>query len=141
MKQMKAILVVVFVAFLFLSIPWEMEVRAADVLHMYTALEANEAKTYIEPFIKDTKINVEWVQMSAGEILTRLKAEAKNPQVSVWFGGPSVEFIAGKKEGLLTPYNSPVGAPFPERKLEGSRRLLVWFLLRGDWFRQQYKLF
>ena len=73
MKQMKAILVVVFVAFLFLSTPWEMEVRAADVLHMYTALDANEAKVYLEAFIKDTKINVEWVRMSAGEVLTRLR--------------------------------------------------------------------
>ena len=85
---------------------------AADVLHMYTALDPNEAKVYIEAFIKDTKINVEWVRMSAGEVLTRLKAEAKNPQVSLWFGGPSKEFIAGQKEGLLVALKSPVGAPF-----------------------------
>src|SRR5512147_257264 len=78
-----------------------------DVLHMYTALDPNEAKVYIEAFTKDTKINVEWVRMSAGEVLTRLKAESKNPQVSMWFGGPSAEFIAGKKEGLLTAYLSP----------------------------------
>jgi len=83
--------------------------KAADVLHMYTALDPNEAKVYLEAFMKDTQITVEWVRMSAGEILTRLKAESKNPQVSVWFGGPSAEFIAGKKEGLLAPYNSPVG--------------------------------
>jgi iron(III) transport system substrate-binding protein len=94
--------------------------RAADVLRMYTALEANEAKTYIDGFIKDTKINVEWVKMGAGEILTRLKAEAKNPQVGVWFGGPSVEFIAAKKEGLLAPYNSPVGAPFLKGNLKDA---------------------
>jgi iron(III) transport system substrate-binding protein len=94
--------------------------NAADVLHMYTALEANEAKSYIEAFIKDTNINVEWVKLSAGEILTRLRAEAKNPQVSVWYGGPSVEFIAGKKESLLAPYNSPVGAPFLKGNLKDS---------------------
>jgi iron(III) transport system substrate-binding protein len=58
--------------------------KAADVLHMYTALDPNEAKVYLEAFMKDTKINVEWVRMSAGEVLTRLKAESKNPQVSVW---------------------------------------------------------
>jgi len=94
--------------------------KAADVLHMYTALEVNEAKSYIEAFIKDTNINVEWVKLSAGEILTRLRAEAKNPQVSVWYGGPSVEFIAGKKEGLLAPYSSPVGAPFLKANLKDS---------------------
>ena len=94
--------------------------NAADVLHMYTALDPNEAKVYIEAFMKDTKINVEWVRMSAGEVLTRLKAESKNPQVSVWYGGPSVEFIAGKKEGLLIPYKSPVGAPFLKANLKDS---------------------
>src|SRR5512136_1392542 len=79
-------------------------VKAGDVLHMYTALDPNEAKVYVEAFTKDTKINVEWVRLSAGEVLTRLKAESKNPQVSVWFGGSSDEFTAGRKEGLLTPY-------------------------------------
>ncbi|MEI9477961.1 MAG: ABC transporter substrate-binding protein [Deltaproteobacteria bacterium] len=96
-------------------------VKAADVLHMYTALDPNEAKVYVDAFIKDTKINVEWVRLSAGELLTRLKAESKNPQVSVWFGGPSSEFIAGKKEGLLVPYNSPVGAPFLKGNLKDSQ--------------------
>ena len=96
-------------------------VKAADVLHMYTALDPNEAKVYLDAFIKDTKINVEWVRLSAGELLTRLKAESKNPQVSVWFGGPSTEFIAGKKEGLLAPYNSPVGAPFLKGNLKDSQ--------------------
>jgi iron(III) transport system substrate-binding protein len=102
----------------FLSLSGQSIVKAADVLHMYTALDPNEAKVYIEAFTKDTKINVEWVRMSAGEVLTRLKAESKNPQVSFWFGGPSSEFIAGKKEGLLAPYKSPVGAPFLKGNLK-----------------------
>lgn len=77
-----------------------------DVLRLYTALDPNEAKIYLEAFTKDTKINVEWVRLSAGELLTRLKAEAKNPQVSVWFGGSAIELIAGKNAGLLVPYKS-----------------------------------
>jgi iron(III) transport system substrate-binding protein len=101
--------------------------RAADVLRMYTALDPNEAKVYIDAFIKDTKINVEWVRMSAGEVLTRLKAESKNPQVSLWFGGPSVEFIAGKKEGLLVPYKSPAGAPFLKGNLKDPQDFWTGF--------------
>ena len=120
MKYLKMISVAsVMVALLFFSqsTVW----AAGDVLRMYTALDPNEAKVYIEAFTKDTKINVEWVRMSAGEILTRLKAESKNPQVSVWFGGPSAEFIAGKKEGLLIPYLSPVGAPFLKGNLKDAQ--------------------
>jgi len=116
MKHFKWILSVsVMVVLVFATQP---TAKAAGVLRLYTALEPNEAKSYIEGFIKDTKINVEWVKMSAGEILTRLKAEAKNPQVGVWFGGPSVEFIAAKKEGLLAPYNSPVGSAFLKGNLK-----------------------
>jgi iron(III) transport system substrate-binding protein len=118
MKVVKMILVMVAVFFLALGTP--VLSTAADVLHMYTALDPNEAKVYIEAFIKDTKINVEWVRMSAGEVLTRLKAEAKNPQVSLWFGGPSTEFIAGKKEGLLIPYKSAVGALFLKGNLKDA---------------------
>ena len=116
MKHIKTIILVLIMTFLVFS--GQSMVKAADVLHMYTALDPNEAKIYIDAFKNDTKINVEWVRMSAGEVLTRLKAEAKNPQVSLWFGGPSVEFIAGRKEGLLVPYRSPVGVPFLKGNLK-----------------------
>ena len=118
MKRIRMIACVLIVFVLFLGTP--VAGKAADALHLYTALEVNEAKSYIEVFMKDTGIDVQWVKLSAGEILTRLKAEAKNPQVSVWFGGPSVEFIAGKKEGLLAPYSSPVGASFLKGNLKDT---------------------
>jgi iron(III) transport system substrate-binding protein len=116
MKNVKTLILLLLTVFLLFGS--QSLVKAADVLHMYTALDTNEAKIYIEAFTKDTKIDVQWVKLPAGELLTRLKAEAKNPQVSVWFGGPSVEFIAGKKEGLLAPYKSPVGAPFLKGNLK-----------------------
>ncbi len=110
---MKYIRVILSILFILLSIlGGQATAKAADVLHLYTALDPNEAKIYVEAFTKGTNIKVEWVRLSAGEVLTRLKAEAKNPHVSVWFGGSSDEFTAGRKEGLLTPYPSPVGAPF-----------------------------
>src|SRR3989337_646272 len=99
MKRLKIFMLVCLMVFLGLSS--QSIAKVTDVLHMYTALDPNEAKIYIEAFTKDTKINVEWVRMSAGEVLTRLKAESKNPQVSVWFGGTSAEFIAGKNNALL----------------------------------------
>lgn len=83
----------------------------AKVLHMLTALDQNEAKIYIEAFEKATGIKVEWVRMSAGECLARLKAEARNPQFSIWLGGPSPEYIAATQSGLLEPFTPP-GAEF-----------------------------
>jgi iron(III) transport system substrate-binding protein len=52
-------------------------------------------------------IIVNWVRMSSGESLTRLRNEASNPQFDVWWGGPIDSYIAAAQEGLLEPYASP----------------------------------
>ena len=59
----------------------------AEVLHIYTAFDTEEAKYYIEAFEKETGIDVEWVRMSSGEVLARVEAEAANPQASAWIIG------------------------------------------------------
>ncbi len=114
---------------------------AGDVLRMYTALDTNEAKIYIEAFEKDTGIKVEWVRMSAGEVLTRLRAEAKNPQVSLWFGGPSQEFIAAKELGLLIPYESPVGKPFLKGNLKDPDHIWTGFYFGAIGFASNTEFF
>lgn len=86
----------------------------SSILHLYTALDSNEAKLYIEEFEKETGIHVKWVRLSSGEVLTRLRNEKNNPQVSVWFGGPFTDFIAAKKEGLLIPYKPEINFKLPE---------------------------
>lgn len=73
-------------------------------LHLYTALDSNEAKLYIDAFEKQTGIHVKWVRLSSGEVLTRLRSEKNNPQVSAWFGGPFTDYMTAKKEDLLSPY-------------------------------------
>ena len=87
---------------------WVSPVLGAQVLHMYSALDTAETQLYIPAFEKDTGIKVEWVRLSSGEVLARLRAEAKNPQVSIWFGGPSQDHIAGKKAGISVPYKPPL---------------------------------
>lgn len=53
------------------------------------------------------EITVNFVRMSSGESLTRLRNEADNPQFDIWWGGPIDSFIAAEEEGLLEPYDSP----------------------------------
>ena len=77
---------------------------SGEALHLYTALDTNEAKIYIRSFEAETGIEVRWVRLSAGEVLVRIRSERANPQVALWFGGPSPEFIVAKREGLLAPY-------------------------------------
>ena len=52
-------------------------------------------------------ITVNFVRMSSGEALTRLRNERDNPQFDIWWGGPVDSFIAAKTEGLLEQYDSP----------------------------------
>lgn len=52
-------------------------------------------------------ITVNFVRMSSGESLTRLRNEKDNPQFDIWWGGPIDSFIAAKDEGLLQRYDSP----------------------------------
>jgi iron(III) transport system substrate-binding protein len=92
-----------------------------NVLHLYTSLDAQEAPVYIEAFERETGVQVEWVRLSAGEALARLEAEKHNPQVSVWFGGPSPEYIVAAGRGLLEPF-----APALAHALDPSARGANW---------------
>ncbi len=92
---------------------------AKQVLHIYTALDVDEAKIYIEAFeSRYPDIDVEWVRLSAGELLARLRAEAGNPQASLWLGGPSDTFIVAKMEGLLAPYRESLGWQYISKKFK-----------------------
>src|SRR5829696_9258567 len=52
-------------------------------------------------------ITANFVRLSSGEALTRMRNEKDNPQFDIWWGGPVDSFIAAKGEGLLEPYDSP----------------------------------
>jgi len=58
-------------------------------------------------FEKDTGIKVEYLDMSSGEVLARIRAEKGKPLGDVWFGGGVDSFIAAKNDGLLEKYISP----------------------------------
>ncbi len=102
MKRLCAVLAIV------VGLAWVMPASGAQVLHIYSALDTAETQLYIPEFENDTGIKVEWVRLSSGEVLARLRAEAKNPQVSIWYGGPSQDHISGKKAGTSVPYKPPL---------------------------------
>jgi iron(III) transport system substrate-binding protein len=52
-------------------------------------------------------VTVNYVRMSSGESLTRLRNEKDNPQFDIWWGGPIDSFVAAGQEGLLQRYDSP----------------------------------
>lgn len=62
-------------------------------------------------------VTVNFVRLSSGEALTRLRNERANPQFDIWWGGPIDSFIAAKQEGLLEQYKSPNAANLIDPKL------------------------
>lgn len=76
-----------------------------DNLTMYVAYGGPEIVA--RKFKEATGIKIEFLTMSSGEVLTRLKAEKSNPHTDIWFGGGSDAFIEAASLGLLEAYLSP----------------------------------
>nr|PZN73070.1 MAG: iron ABC transporter substrate-binding protein [Bacillota bacterium] len=84
-------------------------------LVIYAGMMEDHVKGAVAEFEAQTGIKVEWVRMSSGETLTRIRAEKENPKASVWYGGPADAFVAAAEEGLLEPYISPNAAKIPDQ--------------------------
>jgi len=97
---------------------------SADVtgeLNLLCVVELDWCEGQISEFNKlYPGIIVNWVRMSSGESLTRLRNEAENPQFDVWWGGPVDSYIAASQEGLLEAYDSPNAINLRDPKLMKS---------------------
>ncbi|MDR0389370.1 MAG: ABC transporter substrate-binding protein [Spirochaetaceae bacterium] len=111
-------------------------------LTVYSALPDQEIPTYFNAFEQDTGIHVNYVRLSAGEMMARIAAEKNNPQASVMHGGSSDTYVAAGKEGLLTPYQSPelVNIPSQYHDADGVWNPIyvgaIAFVCNTDWFKE-----
>jgi iron(III) transport system substrate-binding protein len=112
-------------------------------LTVYTALPESELPTYFSEFTKDTGIKIQYVRLSAGELLTRVTAEKNNPQASVWFGGSYDNFVPAIKAGLLEAYQSPELKNIPKQYWDASGVAnpfyvgAIAFACNKDWFKKK----
>ena len=81
----------------------------AESLTVYTAVEAEDLKTYAAEFNKvHPDIEIKWVRDSTGIVTAKLLAEKENPQADAIWGLAATSLLLMKKEGMLKPYK-PVG--------------------------------
>ncbi|PKL26172.1 MAG: ABC transporter substrate-binding protein [Spirochaetae bacterium HGW-Spirochaetae-3] len=71
---------------------------------VYSSVDEGNTKKLLDAFTADTGITAQFVQLSSGPALARIKAEAANPQADVWLGAPSENHIVAKKDGLTIPH-------------------------------------
>ena len=80
------------------------ESSGSKELSVYTAFPESEVIYYFNKFEEETGIKINYVRLSAGEMLTRVEAEKDNPQATLMFGGSTDNYIAAVDKGLLEPY-------------------------------------
>lgn len=85
----------------------EQPAASGGKLVVYSSVDEENARKLLDAFSADTGIDVEMVFLSSGPALSRIEAEASNPQADIWFGAPSENHIVAKERGLTQPYASP----------------------------------
>ena len=95
------------------------EAAATDKLVVYTPHSEEEIAIEIPPFEEQTGITVEVVSGGAGELISRITAEAANPQGDILFGGSMgtslaslelwEEYVPEEDANVMEPYRSKEG--------------------------------
>ena len=77
---------------------------ATDGKTLNVVATSEKYKTLFDKFTEETGVNVEFLSMSSGEVISKIKAEGGTPMADVWFGGGVDAFMAAKTEGILEQY-------------------------------------
>ncbi|MDD3916966.1 MAG: ABC transporter substrate-binding protein [Synergistaceae bacterium] len=85
---------------------------AGRSISIFTAATGKD-ETFAE-FTKDTGIEVHYLEISSGEVLSRLRASGGKNLADAWFGGGVDSYIAAGEEGFLEPYRSPEAELIPD---------------------------
>lgn len=79
----------------------EETVPAASNGPLKVVTTSDSYKVLFDKFTEDTGIQVEYLSMSSGEVLSKVKAEGGAPMADLWFGGGIDAFMQAKEDGLL----------------------------------------
>jgi iron(III) transport system substrate-binding protein len=60
----------------------------------------------VKRFSDATGVEADFVRLSSGEALDRIRTARARQEFDVWHGGPADSYVAAKSQGLLEPYKS-----------------------------------
>src|SRR6056297_1225908 len=111
------------IAFLLLSLLSSTTKAAEDKLIIYTALQQNEAQTYINAFENYSGIKTKLVRKSTGVLLNILRREKDyRPEVDILFGGPAELYYLAAEEDRFYKYSSPYKDQIPYEYMDNQDR-------------------
>ena len=96
---------------------------AADLEDSLTVLctpQEDWCQVMVARFEEEFGVDTDYIRLSSGEALARLRAGASAPEFSVWWGGPADGFVAAGAEDLLEPYVSPNAAAIAEEQKDAE---------------------
>ena len=140
---MKKLLTLVLAVLTVLSAFSAVALADSNRLTVYTAFPESEVIYYFNKFTEETGIQIEYIRLSAGEMLTRVEAEKDNPQATLMLGGSTDNYIAAAERGLFEPYQSPELANTPETYLDPTGTWnpiyvgCIAFACNSDWFKDK----
>ncbi len=79
--------------------------KGDEPLRMYTSADPELVSKMQTAYEKQMGEHFEFVRMSTGEVLTRVRSEAAHPQAALWLVGPAVEFATAASYHLFEPYH------------------------------------
>ena len=81
----------------------------AGELNLICAADVVVCETLAGAFAKDhADIHVNMVRLSSGETYAKLRAESRNPQTDLWWGGTGDPHLQAAHDGLTAEYKSPM---------------------------------
>ncbi len=80
----------------------------AQELNLICSADVVICELLVEEFEKAHDIDVNMVRLSSGEAYAKLRAEARNPQTDLWWGGTGDPHLQAASDGLTAEYKSPM---------------------------------
>ncbi|MGC4892279.1 ABC transporter substrate-binding protein [Micromonospora sp. DT31] len=83
------------------------------IVHVACGATEDWCAATTKKFSETSGLKADFVRLSSGEALARIKAGKGNAEFDVWYGGPADGYSAASAESLLEPYVSPNAAAIP----------------------------
>ncbi|MET7704701.1 ABC transporter substrate-binding protein [Micromonospora sp. NPDC005413] len=89
--------------------------KDSGVAHVVCGATEEWCAATTKKFTESTGVKADFVRLSSGEALARIKAGKGNAEFDVWYGGPADGYASAGDEGLLEPYVSPNASVIPDK--------------------------
>jgi len=124
----KVRIMVLMLVSLLLVVSFVSSSASGEEVLVYAAFDEPTLRAITDNFTASTGIKVKWVQGGAGELFTRIRAEAGRPGADVFLGGSIIYHSLLAEEGLLAIAEAPNAAAIPAKYKDSEGYWFGWYV-------------